>query len=107
MEQGSKNIRPIGYGFVVFITLGISIANETLSRFGMENNYLIVFSVAFVFAACILATKIWLTMFVLLGVVAINLPETMLLGMNLDRDVLLGAVCALILVPTVYELINS
>lgn len=107
MEQRSKNIKPIAYGFVVFITLGISIANETLSRFGMENNYVIVFSVAFVFAACILATKMWLTIMVLLGVVAINLPESMLLGMNLDRDVLLGAVCALILVPTVYELMNS
>lgn len=106
-EQGSRNIKPIAYGFVVFITLGISIANETLSRLGIENNYVIVFSVAFVVAACILATKIWLTMLVLLGVVAINLPEAVLLGMNLDRDVLLGAVCAVILVPTVYELMNN
>lgn len=107
MEQGGRNIKPIAYGFVIFITLGISIANETLSRFGMENNYVIVFSVAFILAACILATKTWLTALILLGVVAINLPQAMLLEMNLDRDVLLGAVCALILVPTVYELMNS
>jgi hypothetical protein len=38
MEHGSRYITPIAYGFVVFITLGITIANETLSRFGMENN---------------------------------------------------------------------
>jgi hypothetical protein len=73
----------------------------------MENNFAFVFSAAFVFAACMLASRVWLTTLVLLGVVGINLPETMLLGMNLDRDVLLGAVCALILVPTVYELMNS
>jgi hypothetical protein len=107
MEQGSRNIKPVAYGFVVFITLGISIANETLSRFGMENNYVIVFSVAFLVAACILVTRIWLTAFVVLGVVAINLPEAMLVGFSLDRDLLLGAVCAVILVPAVYELMSS
>lgn len=107
MERASRSIKPIAYGFVVFITLGISIANETLSRFGMENNYLVVFSVAFVLAACILASKIWLSVLVILGVIAINLSDAVLLNMNLDRDVVLGAVCALILVPAVYELISS
>lgn len=106
MERGSRSIKPIAYGIVVFITLGISIANETLSRFGMENNFLIVFSAAFVFAAAILATKVWLALLVLLGVVAINLPDTALVAMHMDRDILLGAVCALILVPTVYELMK-
>ncbi|MFK7863004.1 MAG: hypothetical protein AB8B95_02140 [Pseudohongiellaceae bacterium] len=107
MERTSRSIKPLAYGFVVFITLGISIANETLSRFGMENNYLVVFSVAFVFAACILASKIWLSLLVIAGVIAINLSDAVLLNMNLDRDVVLGAVCALILVPAVYELISS
>lgn len=107
MERSSRSLKPLAYGFVVFITLGISIANETLSRFGMENNYLFVFSVAFVLAACLLSSKIWLSLLVILGVVAINLPDAMLMNMNLDRDVVLGAVCALILVPTVYELLSS
>ena len=43
MEQGSRNIKLIAYVFVVPITLGISIAYLTLSRFGMGNNYLTLF----------------------------------------------------------------
>jgi len=76
MDQGSKNTKPITYGFVVFVTLGISIANETLFRFTMENTFVFIFSVALVFAACMLASRIWLATLVLLG---INLPETVLL----------------------------
>ena len=44
---------------------------------------------------------------ILSGVVAINLPDASLLRYGLDRDVLLAAVCALILVPSIYELITK
>jgi hypothetical protein len=76
MDRGRKNSKPTAYRFAVFATLGISIANETLSCFTMENNFVFVFSVAFVVAAFMLATRIWLTRLVLLG---INLPDAMLL----------------------------
>ena len=36
---------------------------------------------------------------------AINLPEATQLRYHLDRDVLLAFVCAVILVPTIYQLI--
>ena len=113
MEQGSRYITPIAYGFVVFITLGIAIANETLSRFGMVNNYFIIFLVAFLVAACILITRSRLTVFVVMGVwvvggVVVNhLPEAMLVGFSLDRDLLLAAMCAVILMPAVCELMGS
>jgi hypothetical protein len=107
MEQGSRDITPIVCGFVIFITLGITIANETLSRFGMENNYFIVFLVAFLVAACILVARGRLTVFVVLGVFDINLPEAMLAGSSLDSDLLLGVMCAVILMPAVCELTSS
>ena len=107
MERNSRGLKSLVYVFVVFITLGITIANETLSRFGQEGNYIIAFSVALVMAALLLAEKLWLTIVVLLGVVVVNLPDTTLLAYSLDRDVVFAGICALILVPTVYDLMTK
>jgi hypothetical protein len=48
-----------------------------------------------------------LTVFVVLGVFDINLPEAMLAGSSLDSDLLLGVMCAVILMPAVCELTSS
>ncbi len=107
MERNSRGLKSLAYGFVVFITLGITIANETLSRFGQEGNYIIAFSIALVMAALLLSEKLWLTIVVLLGVVVVNLPDGTLLAYGLDRDVIFAGICALILVPTVYDLMTK
>ena len=107
MERNSRGVRTIAYGFVVFITLGITIANETLSRFGQEDNYVVAFSVALVMAALLLSSKLWMTVVVLIGVVVVNLPDLTLLTYGIDRDVVFAAICALILVPTVYDLMAN
>ena len=46
-------------------------------------------------------------MLVLAGVFAFNLPDATLVQYYLDRDVLLPMVCAMLLVPSVYQLIIS
>lgn len=107
MERNSRGLKSIAYGFVVFITLGITIANETLSRFGQEGNFVIAFSIALVLAALVLSAKLWLTIVVLVGVAAVNMPDATLLSYGIDRDVLFAGICALILVPTVYDLMAS
>ena len=107
MERNSRGFKTIAYGFIVFITLGITIANETLSRFGQEGSYVIAFSVALVMAALLLSEKLWLTLVVLSGVAVVNLSDGTLLAYGIDRDVVFAAICALILVPTVYDLITS
>lgn len=107
MQREDRAIKPLVTGAVIFLTLGIAIANETLSRFGLEGNYLLVFSVAFILAAILLSRNILMLGVILSGVVAINLPDASLLRYGLDRDVLLAAVCALILVPSIYELITK
>ena len=47
MERQKQLIQPFVYCAVVFITLGIAIANQILARFGLENNLVYVFSIAF------------------------------------------------------------
>lgn len=105
MERQKQLIQPLVYCAVVFITLGIAIANEILARFGLENNFMIVFSVAFLVAGLLLSKNLVLLLLVLVGVFAINLPDATLMQYHLDRDVLLAMVCATLLVPSVYQLI--
>ena len=105
MERQRQLFQPLVYCAVVFITLGIAIANEILARFGLENNYIFAFSIAFVVAGLLLSQNAIFLVIVLLGVFAINLPDATLLQYHLDRDVLLALVCATLLVPSVYQLI--
>jgi len=97
----------MAYAAVVFVTLGLTIANETLSQLGLEQNYVMVFSVALVVAALLLSRNLVLIVAVIAGVVILNLPDPTLLGVHLDRDVLLAFICGLILVPTVYQLVSD
>lgn len=105
MQRDKQAIKPLAHAAVVFVTLGITIANETLSQLGLEQNYIVVFSLALVLAALMLSRNWILISIVALGVIAMNLPEATLLRYQLDRDVLLAFVCAVILVPSIYELI--
>lgn len=105
MERQRQLIQPLVYCAVVFITLGIAIANEILARFGLENNQIYVFSIAILVAGLLLSKNLTLLLLVLLGVFAINLPDATLVQYHLDRDVLLALVCATLLVPSIYELI--
>jgi len=105
MERQKQLIQPLVYCVVVFITLGIAIANEILARFGLESNYIIVFSIAFLVAGLLLSKNLILLALVLVGVIAFNLPDATLVQYHLDRDVLLAMVCAILLVPSAYQLI--
>jgi len=105
MERQKQLIQPLVYCAVVFITLGIAIANEILARFGLESNYIIGFSIALLVAGLLLSKNIILLVIVLAGVFAINLPDATLVQYHLDRDVLLALVCGTLLVPSVYQLI--
>ncbi|HJN95115.1 MAG TPA: hypothetical protein QGF41_05335 [Gammaproteobacteria bacterium] len=53
-------------------------------------------------------SKNWLVIVAaLVGVVAFNQPDAVLLSYGVDRDVLLALVCGIILVPSVYSLITD
>ena len=103
MVKRNHALRPFLIGSVIFLTLGVAIASETLSRLCLEGNYVYLFSMAFVVAAIMLGRNILLLLELVAGVAAINLPEAMLLRYHLDRDVLLAVICAIILVSVMYE----
>lgn len=103
MAQSNRALKPFLMGSVIFLTLGLAIASETLSRLGLEGNYVYLFSMAFVVAAIMLGRNILLLLVLAAGVAAINLPEATLLQYHLDRDVLLAVICAIVLVPVMYE----
>jgi glucan phosphoethanolaminetransferase (alkaline phosphatase superfamily) len=105
-ESRTNTIRPYVYALVIFLTLGISIANEALSRLGMEGNYYAMFSVAFLLAAILLSRNLKMVALVVIGVLAINLPDgTQFFNIQLDHDLILAVVCAAIFAPSVYELL--
>ena len=104
MQRENRLLKPMLLGGMVFITLGVSLATEMLSRFGLQDNYVIVFSAALVLAAMILSKNMGMLLLVVGGVVLCNLPQATLLQFNLDRDVLLAGVFAVICAPVVYDL---
>jgi len=105
LRRDSNVMRPLIFGFVVFTTLGVSIANETLARFGLEDNYVMLFSLALLMAVLLLSRNILMLGLVLAGVILMNMPDATLVTYRLDRDVLVAAVCAIILAPSVYNIV--
>lgn len=104
-SRANSVMKPLIFGTVVFITLGVSIANETLARFGLEENYVMLFSLALLFAVLLLSRNIVMLGLVLGGVILMNMPDATLAAYSLDRDVLVAGVCAVILAPSVYNIV--
>ena len=104
MQRDNRTLKPLMFGGLVFVTLGVTLASDMLSRFGLEDNYVVVFSVAFIIAGIILSKNLTMFLTVLLGVVLCNLPDATLSSYNLDRDILLASVCAIVMAPAIYDL---
>ena len=92
------------YALVFFSLVGISLASETLTRVGLGDNYVYIVSLGLLFSVLLLGKKRLLVLCVLIGVLAINLPESFMAAYRVDRDLLLATVCSFILVPTLYDL---
>jgi hypothetical protein len=92
------------YALVFFSLVGISLASETLTRVGLGDNYVYIVSLGLLFSVLLLGKKRLLVLCVLIGVLAINLPESFMAAYMVDRDLLLATVCSFILVPTLYDL---
>jgi len=103
----NKSLKPVLLSLILFAVMGISLATETMNRFGLAENYIYIISAAFVFAALMLGKKPLLLLLVLLGVLVINLPDASLASYNIDRDMLLATVCSIILAPTLYDLFTD
>lgn len=93
------------YAAVLFLTLGVTIARETLAQLGFDSNYLVMGVLALSVTA-LLAHRSWL----LVGVVAllciiINLPSEMLGGVQIDHDILIALLLGVTILPVVHGIV--
>ena len=93
------------YAAILFVTLGVTIARETLAQLGLDSNYLAM-GVLALSATALLAHRNWL----LVGVVAllciiINLPPEMLGGIEIDHDLLIALLLGVTILPIVHRLV--
>lgn len=107
MLKEQKKTRLVLFSLILFAAIGISLATETMSRLGLADSYIYIISLAFLVAALLVGKKPVIVGVVLIGVVVINLPEAALGTLDLDRDMVLALVCAIIIAPSVYELITN
>ena len=104
MRSEGKPVRGVLYALVFFSLIGISLASETLSRLGVGDNYVYIVTLGLLFSVLLLGKRRLMVLCVLVGVLAINLPESFMATYMIDRDLLLASVCSFILVPTLYDL---
>lgn len=93
------------YAVVLFVTIGVTIARETLAQLGLDSNYLAIGVIALAVTA-MLAHRNWL----LVGVVAalcivINLPAEVLGGVQIDHDLLIALLLGVTVLPLVHGLV--
>lgn len=93
------------FAVVLFVTLGVTIARETLATLGLDSNYLVMAIFALV-VTVMLVHRNWL----LLGMVAvmcivINLPPAVLGDIQIDHDLLIAALIGVTILPLVHRLV--
>ena len=107
MERPTQSARPAVYALVIFLLLGVSVANATLSQFGLQDNYVLMFSIAFVVAALSLSRNPALLLLILVAIAAFNQSDEWLQQFYMDKDMLLAGIIALIMVPSAYRALLS
>ena len=107
-REPSKEInlwKPMFIGLFVFLTVGVSLSNAVLDRFGLAENYALLFILAFLLAVLLLTRNFFIIGLALFGVVLLNLPAATIASFSLDQDVLLAFVCAIVLAPSAYDIV--
>ncbi len=107
-QESTKELslwKPMLVGVFVFLTVGFSLSNAVLTRFGLADNYVLLFVVAFLLALLLLSRNFYIVGMAVIGVAFLNLPAATIASYNLDQDVLLALVCAVVLAPSAYDLI--
>lgn len=93
------------YSLILFLGIGITLARETVTRLGLETNYLLIALAALLFTA-LLAHRSFMLVLLIVGLcVVINLPPEMLGGFVIDQDVMIAALIAVIILPAVHRVV--
>jgi hypothetical protein len=89
----------------VFLCIGLVLAREMLSRFGMESNYLMIAVLAVLLTALLAGRSLVLMGMVLMLSIVLNLPPDTLGSVAIDQDLLLAALIGVIILPMVHRLL--
>ncbi len=93
-------MKPLAIFLICFLTAGVTIGKQLLMAFGFNTHYLLITLIAITVAG-LLAHRSMLLIVLVVGISsAVNLPADLLHGYNVNREVLLGALGALIILPT-------
>ncbi|MDO8272895.1 MAG: hypothetical protein Q7U82_13425 [Gammaproteobacteria bacterium] len=93
------------YSLILFLGIGITLARETVTRLGLETNYLLIALAALLFTA-LLAHRSFMLVLLIIGLcVVINLPPETLGGFVIDQDVMIAALIAVIILPAVHRVV--
>lgn len=106
-KNKSHFLRTAGFALVLFVCLGLSLANATLSSVGLAQNSGLLLSFACVVAVLVAGAGRIMLVLVAIGVGIINLPEATLMQWGMDQELVLALVCAAILLPAAYNLLSE
>ncbi len=89
----------------IFLCIGLLLAREVLSRFGLESSYPLIVLCAATFTALLAGRSLSLMAVVLLLGLAMTLSAETLGGLVVDQDLLLAALLGVVLLPLVHRLV--
>ncbi|MGA1741978.1 MAG: hypothetical protein ACO4AC_07430 [Pseudohongiellaceae bacterium] len=92
-------MKVLGYGLIIFMTLGITLSKALLERIGMDTNYLYIALGALVVSGLLVYRGLLLIIIALLMSLAVNLPGDLLAQYSLDRDVLMVVLLLMVIFP--------
>jgi len=92
-------MKVLGYGLIIFMTLGITLSKALLERIGMDTNYLYIALGALVVSGLLVYRGLLLIIIALLMSLAVNLTGDLLAQYSLDRDVLMVVLLLMVIFP--------
>jgi len=92
-------MKVLGYGLIIFMTLGITLSKALLEHIGMDTNYLYIALGALVVSGLLVYRGLLLIIIALLMSLAVNLPGDLLAQYSLDRDVLMLVLLLMVIFP--------
>ena len=98
-------IKTVVLGLVLGTTLGISVAAELFSRFGMEPKTYMLIMTAMLMAVMLLNRGIAILASGVLLSLAVIQPDSVLLEHGFDKDMLMATLLVMLLYPLVYRVL--
>lgn len=100
-------LKTVFVGLILGVTLGVSLAAEVFSKFGIHPNIYLLVLIGLVFASLLINRGAGMVAGITVLAIAALQPDHVLLEHGFDKDLLLAALLAIVVYPLVYRLMNS